>query len=241
MVYPQEYKERDISINNNNYFGANKSNISSKNNIDLLSQRDLSLNSINSSLPNYTSYHLNYCLDNCSDRDLINFVKWKVEHDIKTFKLWMRIIASNITPQIDQENVIINEWYHHLNINTNNNIINNNDNNENKENELSNDSGSEEEEHYSISTAELDCSPNNKYKLLSTTAIKKASDLDLNLNQNEKKEIQHTKTKTNVDLILIDKKKKIEISIIDPLSTIHETINHLSNFIVIITVIFQLF
>ena len=136
------------------------------------SERDISLISLHSSLPKYVSHHLNFCLDNCTDRDLINFIKWKAEHDIKTFKQWMRIIASTITPQIEQENVIINEWYQHLlnakNSNDddsiNNDITNSNINNltssENKDNENENDSASEEEEHYSISTAELDITPN---------------------------------------------------------------------------------
>eukprot|EP00483_Globobulimina_turgida_P007670 UN07685 len=147
-----EYKDKNLPK-------ASKSN-------ELLTERDISLTTIHSPLPNYMSHHLNHCLDHCTDRDLTAFIKWKAETNIGQFRSWMRIIASTYVPQIEQETLIINEWYYHLlHINkdiSNLNIMNdanNNNNSENKENETDTDSASEEEEHYSIST-ELDMSPN---------------------------------------------------------------------------------
>lgn len=83
-------------------------------NHEQLMERDISLHTIHSGLHSLISNHLHYCLDHCSDRDLIKFIRFKSESDIKTLKSWMRIIASTMTPQIEQETVIIQEWYDHL-------------------------------------------------------------------------------------------------------------------------------
>ena len=166
MLHLDEYKD------NNSYFGGssyrNNRVITKQNKNELMMERDTSLNTIHSTLPTYISYHLNFCLDHCSDRDLLSYIKWKSEHNIKQFRKWMRIIASTIAPQIDQENIIIQEWYQYLlNANhTNDNQFNSNplhnaddlNHSDNKDNETQNDSASEEEEQYSIST-ELDMSP----------------------------------------------------------------------------------
>eukprot|EP01084_Bolivina_argentea_P175746 304273_1 len=157
------------------YFPKNKT-VKSPN--KLLLERDISLSTIHSTLPNYTSHHLNYCLDHCTDRELMKYIKWKADNNIHMFKSWMRIIASTIIPQIEQESIMINEWYYHLlHINRDNNSTANpfhsddphhSDRKDNEQN--GDDSASDEEEHYSIST-ELDMTPTNppiKNKILVT-------------------------------------------------------------------------
>ncbi len=143
-----------LKLSNNNLLQLN-SNTNNTPQI-LTKQNDISLTTISSTLPTYISHHLNYCLDNCSDRDLIKFIKYKSENNISEFRLWMKIIAPTYIPQIEQENPIINEWYYHLlninrDTNNNSNIINSTNTSDTKEEE-EHYSASDEEEHYSIST-----------------------------------------------------------------------------------------
>jgi len=156
-------------------------------------QHDVSLMSTQWTLPTYLSHHLHFCLDNCSERDLVAYIKWKSEHDIQTFAQWMRIIASTLTIPMESESALIGEWYEHL-LHTKHAHHASERDRQQRDGDSAHDSASEDEEQYSysISTAELDgCSnatPAHNQKVVAHTLHRTRDDDDVVAEEEEEDE-----------------------------------------------------